>query len=217
MTLNEYREAKKDPQLATKLRAKRLLEWAISERRLVAMVKTAFDTINIPAKELIYGFAADRKGFNLLPPSDFKDRFVNMEFISSLFPMTPRPDHWSDSNTLNYSPPLFAVLAKKGENVYQILEKFKRSDLGLLRSDLFSLRDRELEKRIAFKLFSFGEPDQALQFLRDIKNSSTYHQMRFQTKYLYCALLAKANQINSEANFCQKVLQEQQSLQKKNK
>jgi hypothetical protein len=210
LSVDEYREAKKDPEVANKLRAKKIIEWAISDRPLVSMVKVAFDSVGIPAKELIYGFAADRKGFDFQPPPYFKDRFVNLKFIKTLFPKTPRPDHWSDGNTLNYVPALLAVLSKTGKNSFDAINELKESDIGKTRSDLFKLRNRELEKRLAFKLFSFGEIAQSLQVLSPVIKSFSYEELKFETKFMYCSLLAKSNKIETERMFCSKVLAEQQ-------
>lgn len=210
LSRKEYRAAKKDPEVANQLRAKKIIKWATSDRPLVSMVKAAFDTTGIPATELIYGFAANRKGFNFLPPAKFKNNFLNISFIKTLFPPTPRPDHWSDGNTLNYAPPLIAVLSKAGLNSYQVLKNLKRSPIGKIRKDLFKLRNKELEKRVAFKLFSLGETDQAVQILKEIKEEVPYDKLEFEVKYLYCTLLAKQQNINTEKIYCSQVLQEEQ-------
>lgn len=214
LSYEEYKVAKKDPALANKLRAKKIVDWAMGSRPLVSMVNIAFESTGIPSRSLVYGFAANRKGFNFSPPEEFFRRFINMDYIKTLIPTTPRPDHWSDGNTLNYAPTLVALMAIKGENVYELLKKIKSSDLGQTRKDLFSLRTFEFEKRVAVKLMELEKFDQVVLILKDIKSKVPYEKMAFPVKTLYCTSLAKIGKIELEREFCQKVLLERQYIEK---
>ena len=207
----------KDPLVANKLRSEKIIKWAMGDRPLVSMVNIAFKSAGIPSRALIYGFVANRKGFNFGPPASFFNKYLNLEFIKTLFPRTPKPDHWSDSNTLNYAPAIIALMVLKGKNVYDFVQEFKKSELGILRSDLFALRNHELEKRIAFKLLELRKFDQASRLLIDLIKKIPYENLEFPVKILYCSTLARVGKVESEKEFCQKVAQEKLRLERMNK
>jgi hypothetical protein len=217
LDLEEYKIAKKDPLIANELRAKKIISYAMGDRLLVSMVKVAFDSTGLPSRPLLYGYAANRKGFDFSPPKEFFDKHVSYEFIKTLIPATPRPDHWSDSGSLNFLPPLIALLVSKEGDAEKVMNALKLSKEGLARQDLFNLRNRELERRVALKLFSLNRFEDATNILKDVFDGQDFKDINFQDKYLYCTALAKSGEIKDEQVFCQKVLLEQQLIQQRSK
>jgi hypothetical protein len=206
LSLEQYREAKKDNSVAVKLRAQKIIELAMSDRPLVSMVKEAFTTTRIPFKPLLFGYAAARKGYKLTPPPSFNEKLFSQEYLESLLTYHPAPDHWSDQNILNYTPTMIAGAALFGKNPSEIYKEIKSSKVGKARSDLFTTRNFEFSRRIAYKLLELGLKDKSFFMMSVHKNLIPEHQMPFLDKFIYCNLLSRRKKQFGDIAFCQRFI-----------